>query len=110
MLYAMNVAVRLGICMAVVAVNWCGNVAAQNVTVESVAGTGEPENNGDAGAAASVNVGEPFGVEVGPDGALYVCEVRNHRVRRVDLKSGEISTVAGSGRRGYSGDGGPAVD
>jgi DNA-binding beta-propeller fold protein YncE len=55
-------------------------------------------------------VGDPFGVEIGPDGALYVTEVRNHRVLRLDLKSGELTTVAGCGRRGYSGDGGPATD
>jgi sugar lactone lactonase YvrE len=51
-----------------------------------------------------------LGVETGPDGALYICEVRNHRIRRLDPKTGQISTVAGSGRRGYSGDGGPATE
>ena len=59
--------------------------------------------------ARTINVGDPFGVEIGPDGALYVTEVRNHRVLRVDLATGELTTVAGCGRRGYSGDGGPAV-
>jgi sugar lactone lactonase YvrE len=44
----------------------------------------------------------------GPDGALYFCEIGNHRVRRLDLKTGVISTAAGSGRKGYAGDGGPA--
>ena len=44
--------------------------------------------NGAAGQALATNIGEPFGVEIGPDGALYVCEVRNHRVRRLDLKTG----------------------
>jgi sugar lactone lactonase YvrE len=73
-----------------------------------VAGTGHPANNGDIGAATQVNIGDPFGVEFGPDGALYVTEVRHHRLRRVDLQSGRVSTVAGSGRKGYAGDGGPA--
>jgi streptogramin lyase len=77
-------------------------------TIETIAGTGAPDNNGDRGAATRINVGDPFGVEIGPDGALYICEVRNHRVRRLDLKSGELTTVAGSGTKGYSGDGGPA--
>jgi DNA-binding beta-propeller fold protein YncE len=89
---------------------WGAIVAAQNVSIDCVAGTGAAENNGDAGPAAEVNIGEPFGVEVGPDGALYICEVRNHRIRRLDLKTGKVTTVAGCGRRGYSGDGGPAVD
>jgi DNA-binding beta-propeller fold protein YncE len=77
---------------------------------EVVAGTGISENNGDSGSAANINIGQPFGVEIGPDGALYITEVENHRVRRLDLKTREITTVAGCGRRGYSGDGGPAVD
>jgi sugar lactone lactonase YvrE len=78
-------------------------------TIDTVAGTGKLENNGDSGVATQVNVGDPFGVEIGPDGALYICEVRNHRVRRLDLKTGQISTVAGTGKKGYSGDGGPAT-
>lgn len=77
--------------------------------VETIAGTGSPENNGDAGEATKVNIGHPFGVEVGPDGALYVSEVSNHRIRRLDLHTGEITTVAGCGQQGYSGDGGPAA-
>lgn len=79
-------------------------------SIDSVAGTGVPENNGDRGPARSINIGDPFGVEIGPDGALYITEVRNHRVRRLDITTGELTTVAGSGRRGYAGDGGPAVD
>lgn len=82
---------------------------ASAATIETVAGTGEPENNGDEGDALRVNIGQPFGVEIGPDGALYVTEVQHHRVRRIDLQDGSISTVAGSGEKGYSGDNGPAV-
>jgi streptogramin lyase len=67
-------------------------------TIETIAGDGTP-----------ASVGQPFGVEIGPDGALYICEIQNHRVRRLDLKSGELTTVAGSGKKGYAGDGGPAT-
>ena len=88
----------------------CPAASAEDYALETVAGTGAPENNGDAGPAWVINIGDPFGVEIGPDGALYVTEVRNHRVRRLDLMSGEVTTVAGCGRRGYSGNGGPAVD
>jgi streptogramin lyase len=83
---------------------------AREPIIECVAGTGAAENNGGTGPAASINVGEPFGVEVGPDGALYIAEVHNHRIRRLDLKSKTVTTVAGRGRRGYSGDGGLAVE
>ena len=67
-------------------------------TIETIAGNGKPDV-----------VGQPFGVEIGPDGALYICEVQNHRVLRLDLKSRELTTVAGTGTKGYSGDGGPAT-
>lgn len=79
-------------------------------TIDTIAGTGDAENNGHSGQATKVNVGHPFGVEIGPDGALYVTEVLNHRVLRVDLQSGQLTTVAGCGRKGYSGDGGKATD
>jgi len=79
-------------------------------TIETIAGTGKPENNGSDGAALKTNIGEPFGVEIGPDGGLYICEVRNHRVWRLDLKSGQAKVVAGSGKAGYAGDGGKAME
>lgn len=94
---------------AAVLVGVCG-VSVFGSSIDSVCGTGEPDNNGDAGPAAKVNVGAPFGVEIGPDGALYVTEVANHRVRRLDLKTGRLTTVAGCGRAGYTGDGGPATE
>ena len=75
----------------------------------TIAGTGNASNNGHAGPALKTHIGNPFGVEVGPDGALYICEVANHRVRRLDLKTGGLTTVAGNGTKGYSGDGGPAA-
>lgn len=77
--------------------------------ITTVAGNGQPENNGDRGPATEMAVGDPFGVEIGPDGALYITEVRNHRVRRLDLSSGQLTTVAGFGEKGYAGDGGPAT-
>lgn len=88
----------------------CATVLASEPLIESVAGTGAPENNGDSGPAETINIGDPFGVEMGPDGALYVTEVRNHRIRRLDLATRKLTTVAGCGRRGYSGDGGLASD
>jgi streptogramin lyase len=76
--------------------------------IDTVAGTGDPSNNGNDGPALAINIGDPFGVEIGPDGALYVAEVRNHRVLRVDLSSRHVRSVAGTGQKGYSGDDGLA--
>jgi streptogramin lyase len=82
--------------------------AAIDSVIETVAGTGQDTDGPDRGPATKTNVGNPFGVELGPDGALYICEVSNHRVRRLDVKTGQLTTVAGCGEKGYSGDGGPA--
>ncbi len=79
-------------------------------TIETIAGTGQPKGNGAEGAALKSNIGEPFGVEIGPDGGLYVCEVRNHRVWKLDLKSGHLKLVAGRGKVGYAGDGAKATE
>ncbi|MGH9627315.1 MAG: hypothetical protein ACRD7E_02975, partial [Bryobacteraceae bacterium] len=51
-----------------------------------------------------------YGLVIGPDGALYICEIGNHVIRKLDLKTGKLSTVAGNGKQGYSGDGGPAIE
>src|SRR5262249_34492188 len=78
-------------------------------SVQTIAGTGVAGFSGDGGPGTTAQVNNPYGLVVGPDGALYFCEVDNHRVRRLDLKTKRISTVAGSGEKGYSGDGGPAL-
>lgn len=64
---------------------------------------------GDGGPATEATVGGPFGLTIGPDNALYVCETTTHVIRRIDLTTGIATTVAGNGSRGYSGDGGPAT-
>ena len=78
--------------------------------IETVAGTGQAGDNGREGPADKINIDQPFGLEFGPDGGLYICEVGQHRVRRLDLAGNRLTTVAGSGRRGYSGDAGPATE
>jgi sugar lactone lactonase YvrE len=78
-------------------------------TTVTIAGTGLPGFSGDGGLAVDAQMNNPYGLSTGPDGALYICEIGNHRIRRVDLKTKRISTVAGSGKKGYSGDGGPAL-
>ena len=83
-------------------------VAADARTIETIAGTGRAKDNGAKGLAAETNISQPFGVEIGPDGALYITEVGHHRVRRLDFGSGRLTTVAGAGKKGHAGDGGPA--
>src|SRR5258708_12710511 len=78
-------------------------------TVSTIAGTGVAGFSGDGGPAIAGQTNNPYGSVIGPDGGLYFCEVGNHRVRRLDLKKHQLSTVAGTGTKGYSGDGGPAL-
>ena len=78
-------------------------------TITTIAGTGVAGFSGDGGPGTQAQINNPYGLTIGPDGALYFCEIGNHRIRRLDLKSGGITTVAGSGRKGYAGDGGPAL-
>lgn len=77
--------------------------------IRTVLGTGKSSNNGDAGKAVQLNIGQPFGVEIGPEGALYATEISNHRIFRVDLATEKATVVAGSGKAGYSGDGESAL-
>ena len=78
--------------------------------IETLAGNGKPGDISDGGGKATdVPIDLPFGVENGPDGALYITTVGSHRVLRLDRKSGQITSVVGTGRKGYSGDGGPAT-
>lgn len=85
----------------------CASGVAEEVL--TIAGSGKAEYTGDGEPAVEAGVGGPFGLVIGPDGALYVCETTNHVIRRLDLKTGIISTVAGTGQKGYDGDGGPAT-
>jgi len=105
---ANRIHVRHLVCAAAVVLH-AASVHAQSGTIETITGTGKSADGGDRGLGRQTNIGNPFGVEIGPDGALYITEVSNHRVRRLDLKTGELTTVAGCGRRGYEGDGGPAT-
>lgn len=77
-------------------------------TITTFAGTGQKGFAGDGGPATKAQLDNPFGIVRGPDGALYVCEVGNHVIRRI-ARDGGITTFAGTGKRGYSGDGGPAT-
>src|SRR5437763_15472423 len=80
-----------------------------NPAIPTFAGTGQKGFSGDGGPATRAQLNNPYGIVRGPDGALYICDVDNHAIRRV-AKDGTISTVAGTpGKKGYAGDGGPAT-
>jgi hypothetical protein len=83
-------------------------VPASAQTMQTIAGTGKPQNNGDQPSPKNTNIGDPFGVELASDNSLYICEVRNHRLWKLQGKN-ELTLIAGNGTKGYSGDGGPAT-
>jgi DNA-binding beta-propeller fold protein YncE len=84
------------------------SVLEANQTLHVVAGTGQPGLSGDDGPAAAAQLNGPHQLLVGPDGYLYIADTFNNVVRRVDLQTGIISRVAGTGEKGFGGDGGPA--
>ncbi|MBI3861711.1 MAG: hypothetical protein HY290_07430 [Planctomycetia bacterium] len=77
--------------------------------ISTVAGVGKQGYAGDGKPASKALCNEPYEVRFDSDGNMFFVEMQNHLVRRVDVKSGNISTIAGTGQAGFSGDGGPAV-
>jgi DNA-binding beta-propeller fold protein YncE len=77
--------------------------------ISTVAGTGVKGFSGDNGPAQKAQLNNPYGLTRGPDGALYICDVDNHCIRRIALDN-TITTIAGTpGKKGYNGDNGPAT-
>ena len=77
-------------------------------TITTVAGTGVEGFSGDGGPATAAQLNRPIGVDPTADGGFLIADSFNNRVRRV-APDGTITTVAGTGVRGFSGDGGPAT-
>jgi streptogramin lyase len=77
--------------------------AAPGPSVTTLIGDGAP-------GFSDSQVNNPYGMVRGPDGGLYFCDLDNQRIRRFDPKTKRVTTIAGNGRRGYGGDGGPATD
>ena len=75
-----------------------------------MAGTGSQGYNGDGGLAINAELNKPNGVFVDPSGSIFIADTENHCIRRVDVSSLVITTVAGTPEtKGYAGDGGPAT-
>ncbi len=87
---------------------FCGSAYAQNIN--TIAGTGTSGYTGDGGAATSANLDQPTDVEASYTvrGEYYITDAARHVIRKVS-PTGVITTVAGTGTAGYSGDGGPAT-
>ncbi len=76
---------------------------AQGPSVSTLIGTG-------SAGYSEQQVNNPYGLVIGPDGALYFCDLDNQRIRRLDLRTRRTLTVAGNGQKGYSGDGAAATE
>ena len=81
----------------------------QSGKIQTYVGTGEAGYAGDGGLALQATCSEPFMCDFDSAGNLFYTEAKNHIVRRVDKSTGVVTTVAGTGESGYSGDGGPAT-
>jgi uncharacterized protein (TIGR03437 family) len=77
--------------------------------INRIAGTGIHGYGGDNGPALSAELNEPSGLAVDSAGNLYIADTNNNRIRKVD-PSGNITSIAGTGQAGFSGDGGPAIN
>ena len=80
-----------------------------NGVITTIAGNGSKDFGGDGGSALNSGLFTPTEIAFGPDRKLYVLDVDHARIRRIDLVSGTISTVAGNGEPTASGDGGPPL-
>jgi DNA-binding beta-propeller fold protein YncE len=76
--------------------------------ITTFAGTGRPRHDGDDGLAGNASIWGARAVDVGPDGSVYILEREGNRLRVVNPKTRIITTIAGTGAKGYTGDGGPA--
>jgi streptogramin lyase len=73
----------------------------------TLAGSGKPGYSGDGGPAKDAQFKQPHSIQFGPEGDLYICDIGNHVIRKIDMKTGLISTFAGTGTAGPTPDGSP---
>jgi hypothetical protein len=75
--------------------------------INTIAGNGAPGYSGDSSPAVSAELNNPSGIAIDNAGNLYIADTANNRIRKVTPGTGIISTFAGNGTAGYSGDSGP---
>ena len=80
-------------------------VDAKTRLISTVAGTGKAGFSGDGAPATKAELQTPHSIQFGPDGALYICDVGNYRIRKVDMYTGIITTFAGTGEKAPTPDG-----
>lgn len=85
-------------------------VDAATGVISTLAGTGQAGFSGDGGVAHQATLNEPSALILDEQDRLYIADQSNHRIRMVDLNTGVIQTIAGTGTAMYDGDGKPAVD
>jgi len=73
--------------------------------ITTLAGGGKPGYSGDGGPASKAQLAQPHSIQFGPDGSLYICDVGNHAIRRIDMQTQTISTFCGTGKGGPTPDG-----
>ena len=84
-------------------------VAVSTGIITTIAGTGYYGSYGDGGAATSASLNYPYGVALDSSGNVYIADSWNERIRKVAVSTGIITTIAGTGSYGSSGDGGDAT-
>jgi len=85
-------------------------VSAATGVITTVAGTGTPGSGGDNGPASNAGLSNPVGIAISPGGDLLIADSNSHRIRKLNLQTGVITTVVGTGAPGFGGDGGPAAE
>jgi streptogramin lyase len=84
-------------------------VDAKTGVITTFAGIGAAGYSGDGGPANKAQLKQPHSIQFGPDGSLYICDIGNNVIRKVDMKTGTISTFAGTGKPGDTADGAPVA-
>lgn len=82
-------------------------LAAGTSIITTVAGTGKPGYSGDGGPATAAQLNQPHSIQFDPAGDLYICDIRNHVIRKITTKTGVITTFAGTGKPGDTPDNSP---
>lgn len=82
----------------------------KTLVITTIAGTGFGKYSGDGDVASVAHLKQPSSIRFGPDGNLYICDMGNHAIRKMDLQTKIITTIAGTGKPGPTPDGASLKD